>query len=112
MKNIRWWDIWLIWIEKLTKDLIEIQTNIIAKGNNWHDHTFTGWKIYITKDEKNLQEEDFIFWYLEAKDTILYHEDHWIDVWNKLREVKIEDWFYELVKQKEYWAEWLRPVID
>ncbi len=111
MKNYRWWDVALISITELPKDFTATNTNLIAKGNNWHDHTFKGWVVYITKDEKNLW-DDFVFWYLEAKDTILYHEEHWIDVWNKLREVKIEDWIYELRGQKEYTAEWMVAVID
>jgi hypothetical protein len=113
MTNCRHWDLWLISINKLPKNLTPTNTNILMKWNHWHYHTCDNWIVYIIKDSDLLEWQDFIFWYLEAKNTTLYHEDHWELVeWSNLRIAKIPDWFYELIKQKEYTPEWLKIVID
>ena len=110
--NIRHWDLALIWINKLPKWLTKTKSNILMKWNNWHNHTFDNWVLYIIKDSDLLEEKDFIFWYFIAKDTILFHEDHWdIIEWNT-RTAKIPNGIYELRKQKEYTPDWLKPVID
>lgn len=112
MKNIRHWDLALIWIDKLPEWLSETKSNILMKGNNWHDHTFDKWNLYITGDSFNLPEWEFIFGYFQAKNSTLSHEDHWdILNWNT-RQVKIPDWIYSLNKQVEYTSEWMRAVQD
>jgi hypothetical protein len=105
MKNYRWWEIALIWIDKLPTWLIETNTRTVEKGNSWHNHNIDNWKIYIIKNTENLEENDFIFGYLEAKNTKLYHEEHWM--W-----CIIADWFYEFTKQKEFTPNWLKIVVD
>jgi hypothetical protein len=110
--NIRHWDLALIGIKKIPKNLVKTKTNILMKGNNWHDHTFSWWMVSITGDSFNLPEWEFIFWYFVAKNTILFHEDHWNTiVWNT-RSCNIPDGIYELRKQVEFTAEGMRAVVD
>ncbi len=110
--NIRQGDCLLRWIDKLPKWLKETKSNILMKGNNWHNHTCDNWTLYITKDSDLLEWKDFVFWYFVAKNTKLFHEDHWDTIeWNT-RSFKLPDWIYELRKQKEETPEWLKVVID
>ena len=113
MCNIRHWDLALISIEKLPENLTPTSTKVLMKGNHGHNHTFDNGVVYITKDSDLLEWEDFVFWYFEANNTTLFHEDHGeIVEWSNERIAKIPDWIYELRKQKEYTPEWLKVVID
>ena len=113
LQNIRHWDLALIGIAKLPKWLKKTNSNILMIWRSWHNHTFDNWRLYINKNSETLEWSDFTFWYFVAKNTTLYHEDHWAKIkWSKEREVKIQDWIYELKKQKEFTPEWLKVVID
>lgn len=78
--------------------------------SHWHNHSFDNGKLYITKDLNKLNEWEFVFGYLVADKTTLYHPEHW--EWDWLKTTIIPDWIYVLRKQREYTNEWLKPVLD
>ncbi len=106
-KNIRHGDLALLKIEKLPKDLKQTKTKVIMQGSHGHDHSFNNGKLYLKK------ENDFVFGYLVAKNTVLLHLEHGKVIKGKtLREAKIPNGIYELRKQNEETNEGMRPVID
>lgn len=89
-------------INKLPKELTPANTNVFMRGSHGHDHSFDNGTLYLK------QVDDFVFGYLEAKDTSLLHPEHS----PKVGDAKIEDGIYELRKQQEHTAAGLVPVID
>lgn len=106
-KVIRHGDLCLVKISKLPTGLEQAKTKAIMKGSGGNDHSTDTGKIYFKTNG------DFIFGYLKAKDTKLYHIEHGKVVKGKsLREAKIPDGIYELRRQNEYTHEGMKQVID
>jgi hypothetical protein len=99
-KAIRHGEILLVKIDNIPRNLKEEKTKIIVKGSHGHNHTFDNGKIYFYK------EDDYMFGYLEAKNTKLFHDEH------SPKGVKIADGFYQLRKQQEYIDGELKQVVD
>jgi hypothetical protein len=99
-KAYRHGEILLVKIDNLPSNLKEEKTKLIVKGSHGHDHTFDNGKIYFSK------ENDYVFGYLEAKNTKLFHDEH------SPKGVLIEDGLYELRKQQEFIDGELKQVID
>lgn len=107
MKNYRHGDLALIGIKELPKNLKPSKTKILMTGSGGNNHSIDKGTVYL----KN--EDDFIFGYLEAKNTKLYHIEHGNKVKGKsLREAKIKDGIYELRKQMENTHSGMKQVID
>lgn len=88
-------------IDKLSKGVKETKSNIIMQGSHGNNHTFDNGKMYLQK------ESDFIFGYFKAKNTSLIHPEH-----SPKGEAKLPDGYYQLLKQQEWIADGLKPVID
>lgn len=101
MKAYRHGEIALCQIEKLPESLTPSKEKIFMVGSHGHNHSIDNGTLYF----KN--EDGFVFGYLEAKNTTLYHPEHGVD-----GKAKIEDGFYKLVKQQEHTPDGLIPVID
>lgn len=54
------------------------------------------------------KQEGITFGYLEAKNTSLLHPEHS----PKVGDAKIQDGYYQLIKQVEYTPDGLIPVVD
>lgn len=107
MKSYRHGDLALIGIKELPKDLKPTKTKILMVGSGGNNHSIDNGTIYL----KNVNE--FVFGYLVAKDTTLYHIEHGKKVkGRKLREAKIEDGVYQLRKQQEQTHSGMVAVID
>jgi len=105
--NIRHGDLSLIGIKELPKELKPTKTKILMVGSGGNNHSIDNGKVYL----KN--EDECVFGYLEAKDTRLYHIEHGKKIKGRnLKEVKIEDGFYQLRKQQEIGHKEMRPVVD
>ena len=89
-----------IQIKKLPEDLRKAKTNVIAAGSGNNSHTFKGGKLYL----KNA--DTYVFGYLEAKNTKLYHLEH------SPKGVSIPDGVYELRRQNEWINQELKQVVD
>lgn len=98
MKAYRHGENLILKIDKLPEDVKELETNIFATGSSNNNHSVTTGKLY--KKENEL--------YLEAKDTSLIHPEHSPNN----GDAKIEDGFYQIIKQVEFTPEGLKPVID
>lgn len=105
-KAIRHGDLLLRLIDNLPEGLKQSKTKVIMKGSHGHDHSFNGGKIYF----KNV--DNFVFGYLVAKNTTLFHPEHGKVIEGELREAKIPDGIYELRKQNEDTNEGMKQVID
>jgi len=130
-KAIRHGDLALIEIDKLPEGLKQFKTKVIMRGSHGHDHSFDNGKLYLK------QVDSFVFGYLVAKNTILFHPEHGFKNLGQgfeknrtgkgnigrpklkngfkktgLREAKIADGIYELRKQIEDTHEGMKPVID
>ena len=107
MKKYRHGDLALIAIKELPKDLKPAKTKILMVGSGGNNHSIDNGIVYL----KN--ENDFIFGYLVAKNTKLYHIEHGKSIkGKKLKEVKIEDGIYQLRRQQEQTHSGMRPVVD
>lgn len=71
-------------------------------GSHGNHHSVDKGVLYFKK------EDNFIFGYLEAKNTNLLHPEHQ----EKSGKCPIEDGFYKLIKQQEHTPEGLVPVVD
>lgn len=101
--NYRHGDLALVGIKTLPGELKETKTDVILKGTS-NTHTFKGGKLYLKAVD------EYVFGYLVAKNTTLYHTDH--GKGDGLRTAKIRDGVYELRKQVEHTHDGLRPVKD
>ena len=97
---IRHGEIALRKIESLPTGLKVERTKVFMRGSHGHNHSIDNGKVYLKKDG------DFVFGYLEAKNTKLFHEEH------SPKGAPIEDGVYEFRKQQEILAEGFRPIID
>ena len=104
IKAYRHGEILLVKTNKIPKEAKERTGNLLLVGSHGNPHRFTGGKIY------NYQ-NNFIFGYLKAQDTILYHQTHG-DGKGKLKSCKIPNGIYELRKGQEYVNEEMKPIID
>lgn len=105
LNNYRHWDSLLIWIDKLPNWLKKSKTKVFLTGKN-NSHSIDKWDLYLLKDPNTLNENEFMYGYLVAKNTKLIHSEHsygWVE---------IEDWVYELYKQKEETPSWFKIVQD
>lgn len=106
----RHWDTALIIRDVLPEWLDKSKEKVFLHWKN-NDHYIDNWDLYLYKDPNNLWEDEFDYWYLVAKDTTLYHTEHW--VWEDgKRTAKIEDWIYQIYKQKEFTADWFKIIVD
>lgn len=104
-KAYRHGEIMLEVIEKLPEWLEKVNQKEFLKWSHWNSHSFDNWELYLKK------EDDYIFWYFIAKNTILLHTEHW--EWNDtIKKAKILDWIYRLRRQVEYVNWELKQVID
>ncbi len=101
-KAYRHGEILLLKIDKLPKGLKASTSKLIMQGSHSNSHTINNGKLYFKK------EGDFVFGYLVAKNTSLLHTEHS----PKVKDAKIEDGIYQLLKQNEYTPQGLIPVID
>jgi hypothetical protein len=92
-------------INELPEGLQKSDSKIIMKGSHGNDHSFDNGVFYPKIDGS------YIFGYLEAKNTTLYHADHGKDG-GKLRTAKLPDGGYELRKQNEFINNELQQIID
>lgn len=104
-KIYRHGEIGFLKIKSLPKDLKEEKTNVIVKGSHGNSHSFRGGKIYF----KN--EGTYAIGYLRAKNTTLLHPEHG-ETQGSLREAKLPDGNYQILKQQEFTPSGLVPVID
>jgi len=105
MKNYRHWDVALIGVSEIPKDLKETKTRVFLAGKN-NSHSIDNGIIFIIKDQNLLRENEFLYGYIKAKNTKLIHSEHSIEGAN------IEDWFYALYKQKEETPDGFKIVLD
>ena len=102
---IRHGEIALIKINDLPKDLTASESKILMKGSHGNDHSFDNGIFYPKVIDT------YIFGYLEAKNTTLFHSEHG-EGKGKLKTVKLLDGFYELRKQNEFINNELQQIID
>lgn len=101
-KAYRHGEVLLVKVEKLPKGLESSKEKVFMVGSHGNNHAIDNGKIYFKK------EDEFVFGYLEAKNTNLLHPEHK----DKSGGAKIEDGFYKLIKQQEFTPEGLVPVQD
>ena len=104
---VRHGDLALVTIDELPSGLKEADTKVLMTGSNDNPHTFDNGKVYF----KNVSA--FVFGYLVAKDTKLFHISHGKEITGKkLREVSIQNGIFELRRQNEFTHEGMKKVID
>ena len=99
---IRHGEVLLVKVDSLPKGLKVSNSKVFMIGSHDHNHSINNGKIYFVK------ENDFVFGYLVAKNTSLLHPEHS----PKIKDAKIKDGVYQLIKQQEFTPEGLVPVID
>jgi len=104
--KIRHGDLALARISRLPKGLKESKSKVIMVGSHGHDHFFDTGKLYFKNSG------DFVFGYLIAKDTTLFHSEHGKKKIGSLLSLAIKDGNYELRKQQEFTNEGMKSVID
>lgn len=92
-------------IDKLLKNLKQTKTKTLMTGSGGNHHTIDRGKVYF----QNVNQ--FVFGYLVAKNTSLYHKDHG-EKKEKIKVAKIEDGIYEMRKQQEIRHSGMMPVSD
>lgn len=93
-------EILLVKTSKLPKGLKVSDSKVIETGTHGHSHYIDNGEIYFVK------ENDFVFGYLKADNTKLFHEEH------SPKGAKIDDGVYQLIKQQEWIVDGLKPIID
>lgn len=96
-------EIALIKVTEIPEGLVPSQTKVFMTGSHGNDHSIDNGTLYLLE-----KPEGFVFGYLEAKNTSLYHPEHK----EKDGKASIDDGFYKLVKQQEHTPDGLIPVID
>lgn len=91
----------LVKIDKLPEDLKPITSHVFMVGSHGNNHSIDTGTIYLKND-------GMTFGYLEAKNTSLLHPEHSPNI----GDAKIEDGYYQLIKQQEYTPDGLIPVQD
>jgi hypothetical protein len=105
-KAYRHGEIALVKIDKLPEEIRPSDSEILMKGSHGHDHSFKGGIFYP------FQKGEFVFGYLVANGTVLFHPEHGEGGENKLKEAKLPDGIYELRKQHEHTPDGLKQIID
>lgn len=105
MTTIRHGDLMLKSVKSLPKGLKEEKSKVLMTGSHGHDHSFDNGKLYF----KDIS--DFVFGYLVAKDTTLFHPEHG-EGKGQLKTAKIPDGVYQLRRQVEYTPDGMRQVED
>ncbi|MFA5340269.1 MAG: hypothetical protein WC332_00690 [Clostridia bacterium] len=107
MKKYRHGDLALIGIEKLPEVIKISKSKVLMNGSGGHDHTFDHGEFYP-------QQDGLVIGYLVANNrTRLYHPEHGEKIKGKeLREAKIAEGIYELLRQIEDTHDGMKPVID
>ena len=106
-KAYRHGDLALRLVDKLPGDAKKSRSKTLMQGSNNNSHTIDNGTLYLKNDGA------FVFGFLEAKNTMLYHIDHGKRIaGKKLREAKIPDGIYELRRQCEDTNEGMKPVLD
>ena len=94
-------------IDKLPEGLKKSDSKDIIKGQTGNSHSITTGDLYFQNSGQ------YVFGYLEAKNTILLHDEHGSVVKEgKKRQAYLPDGIYELRKQQEFINNELQPVID
>ena len=107
LKKYRHGDLALIGIEKLPEGPQKEKTKVIIQSSGGNAHSIDVGDIYF----KNVDE--YVFGYLVAKNTSLYHKEHGKKVAQKpLKVAKINDGIYELRRQQEKRHEGMVAVQD
>ena len=107
LKNYRHGDLALIGIKKLPRGLKRAKTKVIIQSSGGNAHSIDNGTVYF-KDV-----DEYVFGYLAAKNTSLYHKEHGKKGTNKsLKVAKIDDGIYELRHQNEKTHEAMRRVED
>ena len=96
-------EIALIQVEKLPDGLTPSNTKVFMTGSHVNDNSIDTGTLYLLE-----KPEEFVFGYLVAKGTSLYHPEHK----DETGKASIADGIYKLLKQNEYTAEGLVPVVD
>lgn len=94
-------EVLLLKIDKLPEGLTPSKEKVFMVGSHGNNHSFDNGIFYK-------KQEGTIFGYLEAKNTSLLHPEHS----PKVGDAKIQDGYYQLIKQQEYTPDGLIPVID
>ena len=105
MKNYRHGDLVLEGIEKLPDNLQKTNTKILMTGSQNNPHSIDGGDVYFKG------ENEFVFGYLAAKNTTLFHKEHG-EGKAAVKRAKIDDGIYRLRRQNEILHEGMRQVID
>lgn len=104
--NYRHGDMALISAGKLPSGVKASQSKVLMVGSGGKDHSFEGGVFYP-------KTENLTVGFLQAKNTILFHEEHGNKIeGKKLRETKVEDDIYEVRKQQEDTHEGMKPLQD
>ncbi|MCL4399770.1 hypothetical protein M1506_00645 [Patescibacteria group bacterium] len=107
LKKYRHGDLALIGIEKLPDGLKKAKTKVIIQSSGGNAHSIDKGDIYF-KDV-----DEYIFGYLVAKNTSLYHKEHGEKRTDKsLKVARINDGVYKLCRQNEKTHEAMRRVED
>lgn len=104
-KAYRHGEIALVKIKELPEDIKPSDSKVLMKGSHEHDHSFKCGTLYP------FQKGEFVFGYLVAKNTVLFHPEHGKGE-NKLKEAKIPNGIYELRKQHEHTPDGLKQIED
>ena len=106
-KAFRHGEIAFVEVSKLPNGLKKSDSKEIVKGSHSNSHSVSNGDLYFTN------ENQFVFGYLVAKNTVLLHPEHGEVVKDgKLKQGRIPDGIYQLRKQQEFINNELSPVID
>ena len=94
-------EVFMMRVDKLPEGLKPSKEKVFMVGSHGHDHKIKNGTLYFK------QEDQYVFGYLEAKNTTLIHPEH-----SPKEDAKIEDGYYQLRKQQEWVNSELKPVID
>ena len=92
-------------INKLPGEMQQTKATEFLKGSHGNPHTFNNGKLYLKK------ENNFVFGYFVAKDTMLFHVEHGKGN-DKLKKAKLPNGIYRLRRQNEIVNDELRQVED
>lgn len=94
-------EVLLLKIDKLPENLTPSKEKVFMVGSHGNNHSIDNGVFYK-------KQEGITFGYLEAKNTSLLHPEHS----PKVGDAKIQDGYYQLIKQVEYTPDGLIPVVD
>lgn len=106
MKAYRHGEIALVVIDELPREAKKTNRKVLIKGSHGNPHKIDKGTIY---DYEN--GDGMTFGLLEAKNTTLLHPEHG-EGEGKLKEAKLPDGFYLLIKQQEIVNDEMKPVKD